>query len=130
MASAEYLRFQSEVKAGGGRITVAPSGTPSAAYPSEIWGAKANARKWPLPNEYSGNGKTGYYHVPPAIAAEIATFKTATKAEASGAATQLMNQWGIPDALRSLGNFGGMLRDVAIMAGIVGVIYFVSTRRR
>lgn len=130
MASREYLKFQSDVKLNGGRITVAPSGKAAAAYASDVWVTKSNARLWPLPNEYSANGQTGYYHVPAAIAAEIAKFKTATDAESKQAGTQLMEQWGIPKALQSLGNFSGTLKSVALIVLVVGGIVYVVSRRR
>lgn len=130
MASREYMQFQADVKSNGGRITVAPSGRASAAYPSDVWVPKSNARAWPLPNEYSANGQTGYYHVPSVIASEIAQFKTATKSETQKAGTQLMEQWGIPKSLQSLGNFSATLKSIAMIVLIVGGIAYVVTRRR
>lgn len=126
MASAAYLEFQRQVKANSGRITVAPSGRASAAYDAAIWVPKANTKQWPLPNEYSGNGRTGYYHVPAHIAEEIAKFGTATPEETKAGANQLMDQWGIPPALRSLGNFGETLKSILVMGLIVAAVYAVT----
>lgn len=130
MASQEFLRWQSKVKSDGGRITVAPSGKPSAAYPPEVWVSMSNRRAWPLPNEYSDNGKTGYYHAPTQLVAEIEKFGIASKTESENAGRNLMEQWGIPKALQSLGNFSATVKSIALIALIVGGIAYVATHRR
>lgn len=124
MASAKYTAWASRVKSDGGRVTVSPTGVPSAAYSYTVWGERANARTWPLPNEYSTDGKTGYYHAPGEIQAEIRSFSTATKQEIERGAGQLMDQWGIPDMFRSLSGYGRSI--VLITAVVVGAYFLVG----
>lgn len=127
MASARYNQWVATVRAASGRVTVAPSGTPSAAYPMEVWGPRANAKEWPLPNEY--RNQTGYYHAPADIAAEARTFGKATAAETEQAGKQLMTTWGVPKPLQSLSNYFGTLKDVAMMLIVGGLVYLAVKRK-
>lgn len=118
MASAQYNQWVARVKADGGRVAVAPSGVPSAAYPATVYVPKVNSGTWPLPSEYSNNGQTAYYHAPAALMDEIRSFSAATPAETQTGANQLLDQWGIPDMFRGLKQYAGTLLTI-------GAIYFL-----
>lgn len=131
MASAAYNNWVAAVKKNGGRVVIPPTGgggiprLPSAAYPDIVWVPKANAREWPIPNEFSLNGKTGYYHAPANLHAEIASFGQATKQETTKAAEQLMDQWGIPAPLRGLNQYFSSLALIGLV--LIGV--YVTIKR-
>ena len=139
MPSREYAAWVAGVRANGGRVVQSATGAInpntgqrgipsvlSAAYPASVWGPRANAKTWPLPNEYSVNGVTGYYHAHPLLVAEAQRFQVATTGETSAGATALLDRWGIPSMFRSFGAYG---RTLAMMAVVVGVAYYMVTRR-
>src|SRR5688572_15141933 len=117
VASADYNAWATSVRQQGGRVVVPSTDSTSVprrlsgAFPLEVWGPRVNAKSsgggayWPLPDEYSMNGRTGYYHAPLALQREAASFGKATDAEGEKAGTQLMEQWGIPEWLRSPAKF-------------------------
>lgn len=152
MASKAYNDWVALVKRNGGRVVVPPIGAGgvnsstgksivptvlSAAYPSSVWVPKVNLKNpatgvsvWPLPNEYSSNGQTGYYHAPNALIEEASHFGAATPQDIKSGAEQLMNQWGIPDWLRSPGAFIGKLGNSVVLIAIVAVVAYVATRKK
>lgn len=79
MASRAYDEWVAEVKADGGRVTVAPGGWPAIAFSGDELRRRVLQGK--LPVVYSKNMKTGYYVAPEYITAEILTFSRATPAE-------------------------------------------------
>lgn len=132
MASAAYNSWVASVRRNGGRIVIPSTvggGIPrllSAAYPDTVWVPKANSREWPLPNEFSVNGKTGYYHAPSTLQTEAAAFGQATGQEIAKGANQLMDQWGIATPFRGLKQYFGSLALIGLV--LVGV-YVVVTRK-
>lgn len=132
MASQAYNAWATAVRVAGGRVVAVPGSNgrpryPSAAYPYTVWGAKANAGAWPLPNEYSNNGQTGYYHAPAQLQAEIKTFGQATDKEIAKGATELMDKWNIPAPLRGLRAYFGTLTLIGLIA--LGVYVVIVGRK-
>lgn len=130
MASAAYNAWVKTVHDKGGRIAQSPSGKLTAAYDASAWVPKVNAGQWPLPDEYSLNGKIAYYMPPSYLANEIAQFGTATPGEIEAGGKQLMSQWHIPTAFQGLDQFFASLKSVAGIVLVVGAVYFVVKNRR
>lgn len=149
MASAAYNQWATIVTKSGGHVVASAGGinpntgkvvvpsTLSAAFPASVWVARVNAKNadgtavWPLPDEYSANGQTGYYHAPVALQNEAKNFGVATPAEIKSGAETLMNQWGIPEWLRSPGKLIAQLGSSTVLIVIIlGVVYVVANRRK
>lgn len=140
MASQAYTNWTNAVSRNGGRV-VQPATAPinpntgkrepptvlSAAYLYTVWGPKANTKEWPIPNEFSANGQTGYYHAPGVLQAEAKTFSSATKQEIETGADALMDKWGVPFALRGLRQYFGTLTLIALVA--LGAYVVVTGRK-
>lgn len=135
MPSKQYTDWISSVRAAGGRVVVPATGAdgfnpntgktlvpkvPSAAYDSAVYVPKVNKGVknggWPLPDEYSANGSVAYYHAPLYLQDEIKQFGQATKQEIKTNADRLMDQWGVPFALRGLGQYFSSLGLIALVA--------------
>lgn len=139
MASAAYNKWIASVKAQGGKVALpyvgpmagkGPPKIPSAVYPFEVWGPKVNlgvVKGWPLPDEFSANGRLGYYYAPAELRQEMTTSNIATQKETASGAKQLMNQWGVPTIFQGLGNYIGTLVLIALIAG--GAYIAISRRR-
>jgi hypothetical protein len=96
-----------------------------------VWVPKVNARApgWPAPDEYSDNGRSGYYHAPADVRADAEKFGTATSAEAGRGAGELLDGWSVPDWLRSPGRFLTSLSSTArwlVIAGVVLLALYVA----
>jgi hypothetical protein len=153
MASQAWTAWAAVVRKGGGTIVVPPTGAGgynpntgkmtvpkvlSAGYPASVWVPRVNTKNpmtgvmlWPLPDEYSANGQTAYYHAPADLQLEAQSVHVATPTEQQGGADNLMKQWGVPDWLKSpekfLTSFGG---SAVMIALVLGVVYVVVNRRK
>lgn len=137
MPSSTVVNWLASVKANGGKLALpyvgpmqgaGPPAVPSAVYPHEVWVPKVNLGVknggWPLPNEYSQNGRLGYYHAPAAIQAELKNTHIATSQESKNAGKQLMEQWGVPTMFRGLQQYFGSLALIGLV--LVGVYVVVK----
>ena len=129
MASQAYNTYVAQVRADGGRVTVAPPGWPAEAYDGEsLERRRATGRE---PGAYSANGRVGYYRVPPAIEAEVLAFSGATAVEVARGAEQLLDQWNIPTSLHGVGDLAeGVTRtlQVAVLLGSVVLAFLIARR--
>lgn len=111
----------------------------SGAFPVEVWGPKANAKVWPIPDKMVSNpdgtkkveyapGKltatVGYYLAPSAVQLEYQQQRVATASETAKASEQLLDKWGVPQLLRS------PLSLIATIVVVVGAVFLVANRRR
>lgn len=124
MASAAYNAWVDRIKAAGGRVTVAPSRTPAVAF-AGARGPLAAGDLGTVPNEYSANGRTAYFHAPSWVQVEVRGFSSATEIEAEAGAEKLLDEWGVPPMLRGFGAYSTTVIVVAVVALVViGALFF------
>jgi len=88
-----YAQWAAQVKAHGGIVT-AKNGRAVAKYPDPaVWVPKVNARQLPVPDEYSGDGRTAYIYAPRSVQDAAKQLGQATATEAAAAGKQLEQTW-------------------------------------
>lgn len=136
MASAAYNAWVARIRAAGGRISIAPSKAIACTFPNNIRGPVATQDCATQATETYKSQTSGYvthyFHAPQWVQIEVNGpngFGVATDAEADAAADNLLEQWGIPSPLRSLGNFSSAVTWL-IGAAVLALLLYVLLRRR
>lgn len=111
---------------------MAPSKAIAVTFPNNVRGALATQDCATQATESYTSATSGqvtrYFHAPQWVQIEVGGFAAPTDAETEAAADNLLEQWGIPTPLRSLGNFSSSLTWIAAAVVVVAVVVLARKR--